>query len=117
VNISKTKMVSDKYSLLMQDFKEVRKQFVWSFFSLGMRISFKEWWIGTLSLAITFYKHGNLHFTFSCELKYLLYHCHLQFNTVISGRMCLHFCFLLWKSVRLMFIIVSSTSQQQTLFS
>jgi hypothetical protein len=28
VNISKTKMVSDKYSLLMQDFKEVRKQFV-----------------------------------------------------------------------------------------
>lgn len=31
------------------------------------------------SLAITFYKYY-----FSCEFKYLPYHHHLQFNTVIS---------------------------------
>lgn len=56
-----------------------------------------------LSLAITFYKHY-----FSCEFKYLLYHRLLQFNTVISQRLCLHFgvfIFLLWKSM-LVFITV-----------
>lgn len=56
----------------------------------------KEWWTWMFSLAI-FYKHY-----FSCEFKYLLYHRHLQF---VIRKVLL--AFLLWKSITLMFIMVS----------